>query len=184
MHNLSFHQERFNRARRELFGAPPLILAELLSVPESLSPGLYRCRVVYDEKIGQVDFYPYEPRILRSLKVINADDLSYDHKYVDRRVIDRVFTERGTCDDILIVKNHRITDSSIANIVFFDGVRWVTPCTPLLKGTQRAKLLATGKITEEEILLSDIGHFKCFRLINAMREFDFGVDIPIEKISL
>lgn len=182
--NLPFHQERFNRARKELFGAPPLNLAELLSVPDNLQPGLYRCRVVFGETIGQVDFHAYEPRITRSLKIICADDISYDHKYEDRRVIDRLFSEKGGCDDILIVKNQRITDSSMANIVFFDGLRWVTPSTPLLKGTQRAKLLTEGKIAEQEILLSDIRHFKCFRLINAMREFDYGVDIPVGKISL
>jgi 4-amino-4-deoxychorismate lyase len=68
----------------------------------------------------------------------------------------------------LIVKNGFITDTSSANILFYDGRDWVTPSTPLLMGTCREKLLRGGKIREENIKRDDIYKFKHFRLINAM----------------
>jgi len=72
----------------------------------------------------------------------------------------------------LIVKNSLITDTSIANIAFFDSIRWVTPALPLLKGTTREKLLREGKIFEENIHVDDLERFSKVALMNAMIDFD------------
>ena len=65
-----------------------------------------------------------------------------------------------------------VTDTSVCNIVFFDGQKWITPSTPLLCGTARARLLADGTIEERPVAESDIHKFEAFRLINALRHFD------------
>ena len=62
-----------------------------------------------------------------------------------------MFLIRQDKDDILIVKNGLLTDTSIANIALYDGNDWYTPLHPLLKGTKRAELLDKGVLKEKEI---------------------------------
>ena len=66
--------------------------------------------------------------------------MNYDLKYFDRKIFDDL-KKNIKADDILIIKNGFITDTSIANILFFDGKKWITPKKPLLKGTVRERLL-------------------------------------------
>ena len=71
--------------------------------------------------------------------MIDNDDICYPYKYTDRDNINRLIELRGDCDDILIIKNGMVTDSSYANVVFRDlNGNWVTPSTFLLPGTIRA----------------------------------------------
>ncbi len=68
----------------------------------------------------------------------------------------------------MIIKNGKVTDCSIGNLIFRLGNQWLTPDTPLLAGTQREKLLQEGKIRETTIYAKDIEKFDEIRLINAM----------------
>ena len=90
---------------------------------------------------------------------------------IDRKEIDKLFEKRGKADDILIVKNGFITDTSIANIAFFDGKKWFTPKTCLLRGTTRERLLKEKKIFEKDIRVEDIKRYKKIALLNAMIGF-------------
>lgn len=180
--NLACHEKRFNRARYELFGEEVVPLAGNIRVPDPAKRGLFKCRVSYAEQITKVEFIQYIPKTIRSLRIVYADDIDYSHKYTDRSEIEELFAQRGGCDDILIVKKGRITDTSYCNVLFFDGKKWLTPVSPLLKGTQRAKLIADGVISEEEILLKDLKLFKKVQLINAMLEFNQGRAINISGI--
>ncbi|MDQ1268165.1 MAG: 4-amino-4-deoxychorismate lyase, partial [Campylobacterota bacterium] len=83
-----------------------------------------------------------------------------------------LYAQRGECDDVLIVKNSLISDTTIANIAFFDSRRWVTPRAPLLKGTTRERLLRDGKIFEADIAINDLEKFSHVALMNAMIDFD------------
>ena len=67
-------------------------------------------------------------------------------KLRQRGKLNELFAKKGSCDDVIIVRNGLITDSSYANLIFFDGREWITPKVPLLEGTCRARLLASGKI--------------------------------------
>jgi 4-amino-4-deoxychorismate lyase len=115
---------------------------------------------------------PYQARVIRTLRIIEHDRISYEFKYSDRREINRLFELRQNTDDILIVKRGMVTDSSFANIVFKRSKKWYTPWAPLLKGTMRSKLLERNLIQEEEIRLKEIYNFEAFKLINAMLEFE------------
>jgi 4-amino-4-deoxychorismate lyase len=88
----------------------------------------------------------------------------------------------ATADDILIIKNGFITDTSFSNIAFFDGTQWFTPFTYLLNGTQRQHLLRQGAIVETEITPSDLKQFRYAKLINAMLDLETSPLIDIQNI--
>lgn len=182
--NLFYHEQRMIRSLETLCGTDEdLNLEKFLSGLEAPQKGIYKCRIEYDEQSKQVEFLPYEPKVVRSLKVVEHDRISYEFKYKDRKTIDKLFKQKETCDDILIVKRGNVTDSSYANVVFRKGKHWYTPWSPLLKGTMRQKLLDTNKIQTEEIQLDDITSYESCKLINAMLEFD-APEIDVTRIVL
>ncbi len=177
--NLVFHEERMNRSRKILFGTSNLLkLADYINVPKNPERKLERCRVVYGSSINSVDFSSYISANIRTLRLVEADSLVYDYKYSDRSQIIRLI-DKLLADDILIIKNRCVTDASYANIVFTDGKRWITPDTPLLRGTMRESLLRKGTIKEDRITIDNLMHYNHFRLINAM----LGFEAPILSIS-
>jgi 4-amino-4-deoxychorismate lyase len=143
--------------------------------------GLYKCRILYTDKIDSVEFIPYEVKPIQSLKIVYDHTIDYALKYEDRNKINALADQRQYCDDVLIIKNGFVTDASYSNVIFFDGNQWVTPNTPLLKGTMRQFLLDVAKIKEEAITVQDIPSFKSFRLINAMLGFE-GPEIDVSEI--
>jgi 4-amino-4-deoxychorismate lyase len=180
--NLSFHNTRLNASRKELFGCADTIdLREIITVPDRHGAGRHKCRVVYSTGIHEVIFEPYPGRSITSLKIVYCDDIEYPYKNCDREKLNALFRLRNGCDEILIVKNHLVTDTSISNIAFFDGSCWVTPRSVLLRGTKREQLITRGIIAESEITVTDIAGFKKACLINAM--LDLGETIvEIENI--
>jgi 4-amino-4-deoxychorismate lyase len=162
-----------NRSLKSLCGTHEHFdLEEFLSGIERPLTGLYKCRIVYDDEMKDVEFIAYQPKPIRSLRIIEHDRINYEFKYKDRKTIDRLYELRKECDDILIVKRGLVTDSSYSNIIFKKGKRWYTPWSALLKGTQRQYLLENELIEEEEIRAEDIKTFETFKLINAMLEFN------------
>jgi 4-amino-4-deoxychorismate lyase len=171
--NLFHHEQRMIRSLEMLCGVEEdIILDKFLSELSIPRQGVFKCRIVYDDQTKEVEFIPYKLRKVNTLKIVENDRINYEFKYADRRQIDKLFEDRESCDDILIVKKGEVTDTSYANIVFRRGQEWVTPWSPLLKGTMRQKLIDDNKIIPEKIRLEDITSFQSFKLINAMLEFD------------
>lgn len=167
-HHLEYHKTRIKRALKSV-GASPFFTLEALLEPQK--EPLVRVRLLYDAKRVKVEYIPYHPKIIRSLKLITCNTLEYHHKYANRSHLDALFVQRGSCDDILIVKEGLITDTSIANIAFFKKGRWYTPATPLLEGTTRARLIDSGTLHVEDITPNDIKGYEKFALLNAMIGF-------------
>lgn len=181
-HNLFYHEQRMARALRSLFRKnEPVHLEEFLFNAPFPTDGLYKCRVVYDAQSMRKEFVSYEARKIRTVKIVEDDNISYPFKYADRDAINRLFAQRGTCDDVLIVRQGKVTDCSYSNIVFRRGNAWVTPSMPLLEGTMRQQLIDQNKIEAREIEKSDIRSFASFKLINAMLRFD-GPEIDVSNI--
>ncbi len=178
--HLAYHQQRVDRSLRQLGYALHLDLASLIMPPDT---ALYRCRVIYDATSTIVEYIPYQTKSVQTLQLIQADTLDYALKYADRTELDLLFAQRGAADDILIVQNGLITDTSIANIAFFDGRRWLTPKHPLLAGTTRARLLDEKKIAESDIAPDDLSDFTTFALLNAMVGFQKVKDGIISPIK-
>lgn len=183
LHNLDFHQERFERTRFEALGLKlHPSLHEVIQVPPGLEHVLLKCRLSYQKEIELIEFEPYQPRKVRSLKLVYSDSIDYGFKYANRIDLLQLFHQRAECDDILIVKNNCITDSFYANAVFWDGQGWFTPDTPLLQGTMRASLLRKGLIREQKICPEDLPGYKKLKLINAMNDLQSPMEIAIESI--
>ncbi|HPT91846.1 MAG TPA: aminotransferase class IV [Acetivibrio sp.] len=179
--DVDLHNERFNSSRKALFNMnEPMDLNRILELKEYNKAGLFKCRIVYNREIIKVEFVPYVLKQIRSLKLVNAE-IDYAYKYEDRTNINKLLELRGSCDDILIVKNGRLTDTSAANIAFFDNDRWYTPLNPLLKGTKREKLLRSKRIFEEDLMPKDLIRFEKAAIFSTM--VDFGdIIIPVSNI--
>lgn len=184
LNNLEFHNERMMKTLFELFGLKKDIdLARIISVPTLAIRGVFKCRVEYDNEIRKIEFIRYSLKSVRSLKIVEDNTIEYSYKFKDRRTIERLWEKRNECDDILIIKNGFITDTSYANVIFRDmsGV-WHTPSTYLLPGTRRAYLLHRSKIKETKIHYHDLKNYIELKLINAMLGMEDIKGIPIRNI--
>ena len=167
--HLSLHQARLDRSRAALFDEyEPIDLSAHLHPPSG--EGILKCRVLYAQKLLDVTYEPYRPRTVRRLKPIEAA-IDYAHKYSDREALDDLFARRGDADDVLIVRNGLVTDTSVANVAFLKNRRWYTPRDPLLRGTTRERLVRSGFLIPREIPLAEIESFEAFALLNAMIGF-------------
>lgn len=176
--HISYHQARYESVLNH-FGVD--VVQDLSSLVAPPKNGLYRCRLVYDTNgFVETSYHHYKKREINSLKIVHDDTIEYSMKYANRERLDALFTQRGEGDDVLIIKNSLATDTSIANIAFFDGKRWLTPVLPLLHGTTRKRLLDEGKIFEEEIRIEDLKRFSQVALMNAMIDFDIISKNPKE----
>ena len=129
--NLHYHEERMSRTLHAHHASlSPFRLEKFLNETEVPAKGLYKCRIVYDNLHRDVAFTPYVPKGISKIKLVKADGISYAFKYEDRGAIDRLFAQRGACDDVLIVRNEKITDCSFSNIVFRKGRKTCVLLTP------------------------------------------------------
>ena len=181
IYNIEFHNDRCNRTRQIFFeNATPISLQSYIKSPKK---GLFRCRILYAKEVLLVEYIPYQAKQFKMFKIVQSD-IVYNYKYADRTTLEQLTAEVDTDDEIIIEKNELITDTSIANLAFYDGQSWLTPKTPLLKGTVRRKLLKNGFLKEENIKSEDIKHFKNFALMNAMIGFQLQksiTDITIKE---
>lgn len=175
--NLLYHQARCDESRKVLFGSTDTLnISSLIQAPPK---GLYRCRILYNEKIHSMEYIPYASKEIHRLKIVSSN-LEYDHKYANRDALDRLLQMHSDADDILIEKHGYLTDTTIANIAFYNGKQWFTPKKPLLKGTMRAKLLDEGFLHTRMIRKEEIPHYTHVALMNAM--IGFRIINPIKII--
>jgi len=151
-------------------------------VPEELGSGIFKCRIVYDSKIREITYSPYQPRIIRSLKLVDGEALDYAFKYEDRSAIMRLLQLKESCDDILITKGGYITDTSYSNVVLENSEGLFVPHTFLLNGTRRQRLLSEGIVRERAIRPSDLGQYHRLYLINALIGLEEDVSLPLSAV--
>lgn len=178
---LELHQNRVQRIFAEYFPNFKVIdLKELLLNSDFPQEGTFKCRLVFDDSIKQFEFVGYQIRTIRTLQIVESNAKTYHYKIEDRTAINDAFALRGDCDDVLLVRNGLLTDTSYANIALFDGYKWFTPKIPLVYGVNRAQLLEEGLIHEKQIKLSELQNYTRIRLFNAMIEFG-EIEIGIEN---
>ncbi len=183
--NIFFHNERINKARRDLLKINnQLNLENIISIPQDLKNIVYKCRVFYDYEIHKIEFVEYEKKNIKKLIAVNANEISYGYKFTDRSAIDKLKLENTNSaeEDILIIKNDIVTDTSFSNVLFYDGKDWFTPKECLLPGTQRAKMLSEKRVIERSIKRDDLFQYKKIKLINAMVEFDYAATLSTDSI--
>ena len=180
--NLKYHNQRFNKARKELFSLPEQDLAELIEIPKNCKNGIFRCRVLYQQKIEKIEFIPHQLRTINTLKIVHDNTIDYSYKYADRSHLQKLYAQRESADEIIIIKNGLVTDCFIGNLVFFDGKKWITPDQPLLEGTQRQKLLDSGKIEKTTITVNDLFSFESIGIINVFYDLETMPRLKKEQI--
>jgi len=183
--NIDYHSSRFNRTRKELFNAGPGVdLGNKIIIPSYARKGLYKCRIEYDENIRKIDFLPYEIKKVGSLKLVEAPYLDYRYKYIDRSAINELLKHKNGCDDILMIKDGMVTDTSYANIIVRgDEDIWYTPSGFILRGTKREYLLNHGLIKEADITPAGLKRYLELRLINSMLDIEDTESIPVSEVS-
>lgn len=183
---LESHLSRVFRAAQDydlsVAEAKQVAIAFRDAVATCVASGIYvektKCRVVYsvssDEAllplcIHEITMTPYTMRPIRSLEIVEASSLDYHHKYADRSGLNQLVQNKSSnYDDVLIIQNGLVTDTSYCNIVFEKNGRYVTPLKPLLPGVRRSTLIDLGWIELADIPWDTIGEYDAVHLINAM----------------
>lgn len=182
--NLSYHEARLNKTRRELWGYDDnWDLAKLLPVPDHVDDTMHKCRIAYGRAVDNIKWEPYSRREIRKIRRVYHDEIDYRYKYDDRDTLNALYAQRGDADEILIIRKGLVTDSNFCNVAFLDDDRWLTPASPLLPGTQRALLLDQGIIETADIRESDIGSFSRIRLFNAMVDWANAATLDVSLIA-
>ncbi len=166
--NLRYHQQRCDNSRKILFQSTrQLTLSSIIHPPPK---GLYKCRILYTDTLYSIEYIPYREKEIYRLKIVPSS-ISYAFKYANRSALKKLQLNAPGYDDIIIEKDGYLTDTSIANLAFFDGRQWFTPKNPLLKGTMRQKLLDEGFLSTAMIKSTELKRYTHVALMNAMIGF-------------
>lgn len=98
-----YHNRRLNATRRAWWGEMSDLHVEDYIVPEYTERT--RCRIVYGREIESVEYFAYQPRQVRRLRLLACDTIEYRYKQADRSLLDQLYALRGEADDVLIVRN-------------------------------------------------------------------------------
>ncbi|PJF00100.1 aminotransferase class IV [Prevotella intermedia] len=171
--NLDYHLERIKNTRKHFWNTEKTVSTDQLLALAATQNCRAKLRFTYDkENIYDLSCTPYNTRKIERLKLLESNDIEYRYKSVDRSAINLLKAQTEPTDEIIIIKQNRLTDTSYTNIALFDGSQWITPSTPLLKGTRRAQLLDAGRLIEREVLATDLKSFQSISLINAMMDLE------------
>lgn len=171
-YRLEYHQTRVQLTFDKFFPDSEIIeLSKAFKTLEFPQKGVFKCRVLYSSEIQLIEFVPYTRRDIKTLKLVETDIDSSPYKFENRSLYNAAFAKRENCDDVLLVKNGLLTDTSYCNIALFNGSEWFTPRVPLLYGTNRAQLLSETVLIEKDIKLDEIFDYQQIALFNAMIEF-------------
>ena len=182
--HLHYHADRMNRTIRQFFPHLPSVAESDLLPQIPCETGLQKARVVYSaEGITERTFAPYTQRTIQSIALVEDNTIDYSWKSTDRTALVRQREKAPHADEVIIIKDGCVTDTSYTNLCFYDGHEWVTPDTPLLPGTMRQYLLDQGLIKSRRILAADLPCYQKVSLINAMMELgDLCLDVSAVRI--
>ena len=162
--NITYHKKRISRT-----------IGLNINLEEYIYPldnQLLRCKIIYNKNgILDISYTPYIPKDIKSFKIIEDNKINYLYKSTNRDAIDTLYNKKENSDEIIIIKNGLVTDTSIANIAIYENNIWLTPRKPLLLGTTRDRLLELDYIKEEDITIKRLLNCEKIALMNAMIDF-------------
>ncbi|WP_292271306.1 aminotransferase class IV [Butyricimonas sp.] len=180
--HLAYHECRARATSLAVFGCRLEWDVAGMTVPDEARQGVVKCRVVYDTVIRDVTFSPYTFRRIGSLRLIEDNAIDYRFKSTDRVALEHVFAQRDGCDNVLVVRQGMITDTSFSNIVLEDTTGLYTPDTFLLNGTRRQRLLDEGVVRERAVPVSELYRYDRLYLINAMIGLEDNISLPLSAV--
>ena len=164
--HLPWHQARFDQTRKELYNdTSALLLSSHVPLPPQ---GRYRLRVEYTHKILNVEALPYVTRTIERLEIVPSN-VAYAYKYAQRHALDTLI--QSGMDDVIITCKGELRDTTIANIALLVDGQWLTPKTPLLEGTTRARLLCSGFLKTAILTTQSLQKMEKFAIMNALLGF-------------
>lgn len=178
--NLPYHQARYNRTFRYLFGTNAKIDLRTIIMADKLQDEDVKCRIIYDEKNMEVVYETYIRKNINTVRLVFDNTVEYDYKYLQRPVLDALYGQRNDCDEIIIVKNGFITDAFYYNIIIQKNNQYFTPAKPLLKGVMRQYYLDKGNVLPLDITVDDLQMATNVYLINALNPLKY---INIKKLA-
>ena len=174
LYNMYCHQMRYGRTARHFFGGGYNVEnLEEVAAGFAGNEGVNKVRIVYDGAgIVSASCAPYRMKIIRSLRLVECGGIDYTYKYADRTALDNAMKLRGGCDNVVIVRDGLLTDTSYTNVALYDGSHWLTPARPLLQGTALMRLLGEGSLEARDIKAETVWDYSHIALFNSM--IDFG----------
>jgi 4-amino-4-deoxychorismate lyase len=174
---LAYHQKRLNRTFERFFSVEKsLDLSTILAkekkiiATQDFENQVFKCRFLYDSQFFSIEILPYRIQAIDSLKIINvSDDFSYPFKFSNRTILNQLVIEK---QEVLMVKNGFLTDTTYHNIALKMGQNWFTPENPLLKGTKRDYLLEKKIIQTRPVTVQDLYDSSEIKLFNAMIDWE------------
>ena len=152
-----------------------------LQLPEN---GIMKLNIWYNQHETEIKVTEYVPAAIKKIKVVDCDpDFDYSFKYSDRSYLNNLLQSATGADEIIIIKNGMVTDTSKANIVFEKNGEFFTPDTFLLNGTMRQHLLHTGKMIEKTIKAEDIFSYEKMYFVNALNPLEITPAISCKTLS-
>lgn len=145
--------------------------------------GLYKFRLVYDlENNFKTQMLPYAISEIEDFELVTDNNLNYQFKSLDRKILEHL-KQKSNADEIIILQNGNITDTSFSNLLFLKDKTWYTPENYLLNGVQRQHLLNQNQIKIAKISVDNILEFSHLQIINALNDFDENFVYPISSIK-
>lgn len=164
IYNLEYHEDRIYKTIGKKI--------KLENYIKPMESNLLRCKFIYnEEKILDTQFYHYKPKEIRSFKIVYSDNIIYNKKYLNRQNIDKLLLKKENCDEIIIVKNGIVTDTSIATVAVKLNKQWIVSKNTLLFSTTKNRLLNEKKIKEKDINIEMLKQAKQIAVLNAMVDF-------------
>ncbi len=179
--NLEAHIERMHLTALEHGFRLPVLPTIASVLPNHLTQGKVKWRILYREEIQTMEFLPYKPKTVRSLRLVEGNP-DYTFKYADRSALEDLLTQKGDCDEILVVREGLVTDTSYSNVVLQQGDQFYTPTSYLLNGTRRQQLLRSGRIKEREIRATDLTGTTASFLLTPLLDIGETTSIAIHHI--
>ncbi|MBT3279912.1 MAG: branched-chain amino acid aminotransferase [Campylobacteraceae bacterium] len=171
--NLDFHKKRIANTV-----GLNINLEEYIYPPNAK---LIKCKLIYDEcGVTDVLYDVYVKKDVTSFQLVYDDNIKYNKKALLRDDLDALSEKRKKSDEIIIVKNNLITDTSIANIAIYLDEEWITPKVALLEGTTKARYVENNILKLKDITLEMLKNCTEFATLNAMIGFNIIEDFKIE----
>jgi 4-amino-4-deoxychorismate lyase len=179
------HEQRFVKTQMAAWGK--IIYPSLEKIIRNKNVFLkneipYKCRVVYDSENIEISFTTYQKRAISILVLKECNDIDYHFKYENRESLNFLAKDLHPGEEVLIVKNNFIAETSFTNIALWNGKEWHTPKRPLLDGVQRSKLLLDKIISEKNISVQDLTSYQKIRLFNARVNWDEAWELSTKQI--
>ncbi|MFV0346551.1 MAG: aminotransferase class IV [Bacteroidales bacterium] len=178
---IDYHQRRIELTQETFYGLKNLNLRDIL--PNVNEESDMRCRIVYSDKVEDVEVTKPIEYDIQELVVVHANGINYDFKSANRRVFDKLSEGLEPNQSPLVVKDGFITDTPISNVVIKIGDELITPKAPLLKGVQRQFLIDNHIITEAPVPISIMEFVDEIMLVNCMMPLEKSIRLPKTAIK-